>query len=237
MKGYTVVTEKFEGPLDLLLHLINKDKLDIYDIPISSVTEQYLLYISTMQEFDIELASEFLVMAAILLQIKSRMLLPKQVSEDEEVLEEEKDPRQQLIERLTTYRQFKLMGDYFSELWDKNQDIYIRMPYISEEKPEIVYNLKVELLLAVLSDMLSNVEAPPTYIYSDDFNVHDKMADIMSLLSTAKSLDLKDTLIRSGSSSELVAAFLAILELMRTGQIKIIQEEKFGSIYIHKTAA
>ena len=239
MEKYKVVTEKFEGPLDLLLHLINKDKLDIYDIPISSVTEQYLAYISQMQEFDIELASEFLVMAAILLQIKSRMLLPKQIVEDpQEDDEEEKDPRQELASRLATYKKFKIVGEMLSGLWDKNSYYTVRQPIEFEKTLVLPKGLSIGHLLSALATLLANDEENVTYIDVDEFYVKDKIEDIINLLKFRNGkITLNETLTRSGSANELLTAFLAILELMRTGQIIIDQPEQFGEIYIHQREA
>ncbi len=236
MDKYKIVAGTFEGPLDLLMHLIEKDKLDIYDIPIASVTQQYLSYISSMQEFNIELASEFLLMAATLLQIKSRMLLPKQPAtapdgEEEDALE---DPRQKLVERLIAYRQFKEMGEVFAGLWEKSSLYAVREPMLFATTPSRPKNLSVEQLLVAIAGLMESAEETPTYINNEEINVHDKMDDILQLLKIkGDNLTLRETLIRSGSNIELVSAFLAILELLRLKSIKIRQPEKFGDIYIY----
>lgn len=235
MEKYKVVTEKFEGPLDLLLHLINKDKLDIYDIPIAGVTEQYLAYIGQMQEFDIELASEFLVMAAILLQIKSRLLLPKQlVEETMQEDEEQQDPRRELADRLITYKKFKLIAETLSEMWQKNTLYFTRQPLELEKTTVLPKGMTIAQLLAALANILATDEKNITYIAAEDFNVKDKIDDILELLQFRKGiLTLHETLVRSGGQGELVTAFLAILELMRIGKIVIDQPEKFGDIYLY----
>ena len=234
MEKYRVITEKFEGPLDLLLHLINKDKLDIYDIPIASITEQYLAYISQMQEFDIKLASEFLLMAAILLQIKSRMLLPKQtVEEVNENDENQNDPRQKLVERLTAYKQFKEVGEILSGLWDQNAYYFVRQPVEFGKPFALPRGLAISNLLSSLAKLITNDEESITYISTDEFYVKDKIEDIMNILRFKNGkLTLRETLTRSGSTNELVTAFLAILELMRTRKIVIDQATQFGDIYI-----
>lgn len=234
MSDYKIITEKFEGPLDLLMHLIEKDKLDIYDIPIAKVTEQYMVYIASMQEFDIEIASEFLLMAAILLQIKSRMLLPKKVLTTEISEEDEQDPRQELIERLTTYRQFKIMGDTLLKMWEDNSLYFVRSPLEIEAKATIPRKLTLESLLASLANLIDTDEEVTTYIENEEIHVQDKINDILNLLKIKKGqLSLQETLIRSGSKNELLTAFLAVLELLKNKQIKITQPEKFGEIYLH----
>ena len=168
---YKIKLEAFEGPLALLMHLIDKNQIDIYDIPIAVVTEQYIAYIRTMEEFNIEVASEFLVMAATLLQIKSRMLLPKPPAAEQ--AEDEVDPRQELVERLLEYRRFKQMAGTLEEMMRAREQFVAR---------------------------------PPGYF--------------------------AQTLIRSGSRTEMVTAFLALLELIRLKRIKIEQDRSFGPIYL-----
>ena len=235
MENYKIKTEKFEGPLDLLMHLIEKDKLDIYDIPIASVTQQYLSYIDSMQNFDIEIASEFLLMAAILLQIKSRMLLPKQLnSENEEDEYTEEDPRQSLVDRLTTYRQFKILGKMFDEMWDKQNFIITREPALLDNIELLPSNLSIEQLLLAIAELLDDDEQIQTYIQADEFNVQDKINDILNLLKLKNGqIVLNETLIRAGSTSELISSFLAILELLKLGKVNILQPERYGTIYIY----
>lgn len=234
MNDYKIITEKFEGPLDLLMHLIEKDKLDIYDIPISKVTEQYLAYIASMQEFDIELASEFLLMAATLLQIKSRMLLPKKTVNTEVLDEDDNDPRQELIERLTAYRQFKLMGDVLSKMWDGSSLFFARKPLPLEANVVMPRGLTLDALLSSLANLIDTNKEITTYIENEEIHIHDKISDILSLLHVRKDgIALQETLTRSGSKNELVTSFLAVLELLKNKQIKIMQQEKFGTIYLY----
>jgi segregation and condensation protein A len=233
---YKIITEKFEGPLDLLLHLINKERIDIYDIPVAAVTEQYLAYIFAMREFDMDIASEFLVMAAILLQMKSRLLLPKQADAPEEVFngEDEDDPKRELTERLLTYRRFKLMGENFAGLLAKNCLFATRKPLVAATGAMLPGRFPTERLFAAIISLLGDKGGIDAYIHYDEFNVQDKITDILSLLKIkGGTLTLKETLIRSGGAGELVAAFLAVLELLRTGVIKITQPEKFGEIYLY----
>ncbi len=234
MDGYKIITGSFEGPLDLLMHLIEKDKLDIYDIPIAEVTEQYMAYIDGMKEFDIEIASEFLLMAAILLQIKSRLLLPKQILPAGEIEDTETDPRQELIDRLVAYKQFKILGDIFTQLWQKNTLYAVRTPMSLVASQASPKNLQVEQLMLAISELLPDSEQLVTYIEQEEINVQDKIDDILALLVAKQGkATLSETLTRSGGIGELVSAFLAVLELLRLGKIKIEQPEKFGTIYLY----
>jgi segregation and condensation protein A len=234
VENYKIVTETFSGPLDLLLHLINKDEINIYDIPIASVTEQYLAYLATMQDFDIDLASEFLLMAAELLEIKSRMLLPRRTEEEqaEEAEPIETDPRRALAERLAVYRQFKLMGERFAELCDKNTLYAVRKPLLTDKPGKLPLSLTVAELVAAVAAFLQDEVEADAYIQSDDITVHDKINDILQLLQSQDNLTLAKTLTRTGSLGELIASFLAVLELLRLGLVKIAQPEKFGAIYL-----
>ena len=126
MQDYTIRLDAFEGPLDLLMHLIERNKIDIYDIPIATLTEQYMEYLAKFKEFNIEVASEFLVMAATLLQIKSRILLPKVKKIEAE--EEEEDPRQELVDRLLEYRRFKEVSDILDQLAQEQEKMFFRPP-------------------------------------------------------------------------------------------------------------
>jgi segregation and condensation protein A len=232
---YKIITEKFEGPLDLLLHLINKERIDIYDIPVAEVTEQYLAHISALREFDIDVASEFLVMAATLLQIKSRMLLPRPADapEGEFGEGEEADPKRELAERLINYRRFKIMGENFAGLWERNCLFATRRPLVAATGAMLPGRFPIERLFAALVSLLGEKSVTDAYIHYDEFNVQDKIADILHLLKIkGGTLTLRETLIRSGGNNELVAAFLAALELLRTGLIRIAQPEKFGAIYL-----
>lgn len=231
MKEYNIKLEVFEGPLALLMHLIDKNQLDIYDIPIAEVTEQYLAYLHRMEIFNIDIASSFLLMAATLLQIKSRMLLPKPISSNE--LLEEEDPRQELVDRLLEYRRFKLMSEVLIQNAQERELLFTREPQEFAVQFKLPEGLKMdELIKAFIALWESNIE-DITLINPETISVQDKMSDIINLLYKNKgTLDFAQTMIRSGTRSELVSAFLALLELIRLKRVMIEQPHRFGPIQL-----
>lgn len=230
MSEVSLKLSAFEGPLDLLMHLIESNKIDIYDIPIVQITEQYIGYLRNLQEFDMELASEFLVMAATLLQIKSRMLLPKQAREDEE---EEEDPRQQLVQMLVEYRRIKraaLNLRYLKEEADRHAQ---REPMFANLLERYVPSYSLcELLLALANVLRESGGRPLAYIEPQAFSVQEKMAEILQRLQNCSNGFLLSELLQSGKAGEKVAAFLGVLELLKMGLITISQHEAFAPIYI-----
>ena len=232
MTAYQVKLEMFQGPLDLLMHLIEKDQLDIYDIPIATVTEQYLEHIRAWEEFDIEVASEFLVMAATLLQIKSRMLLPKPpVAEQDMELEE--DPRQELIDRLLEYRRFKQAAALLADAMERQSLFHVRSPQNLSAQYVFPEGLSLDDLLRAFAALWESKVPEFASIDRETISVQDKMQDIVYLLrKKAERMELGQTLIRNGSREEMIAAFLAVLELIRLKRIHIVQERRFGPIYL-----
>ena len=228
MARVSVKLSGFEGPLELLMHLIEKDKIDIYDIPIVSITEQYIAYLKAMSEFDMELASEFLVMAATLLQIKSRMLLPKteQLEDDEEA-----DPRQQLVEMLIEYRRIKECARLLLLRKDEAKRYVQRLPMFKGVVDRVMPSYTVIDLLEALSNMLSGKEYEEAYIEPQAFSVQEKMADILERLKNKPGFTLAE-LINSELPGEKVACFLGVLELLKLRLITITQKKAFAPIYI-----
>ncbi len=236
--------EAFEGPLDLLLHLIDKNKINIYDIPIVVITEQYLEYIKQMEEKDLEIMSEFLVMAATLINIKSRMLLPAPQTEEEEEI----DPRQELVDRLLEYKMYKYVSD---QLRDKQQDasrIMYKAPSIPEEiadyKEEIdVSELIGDLTLSKLheiftsivkkqSDKIDPIRSKFGKIEQEDFNLADIFYQIQVQGMEKKVFYFRSLLEKQTTKMEIIVTFLGILELIKLGRIKIEQEQMFDDIRI-----
>jgi segregation and condensation protein A len=223
--------ETFEGPLALLMHLIDKNQIDIYDIPIAVVTEQYIAYIRALEEFNIDVASEFLVMAATLLQIKSRMLLPKPPAS--EAAEEEADPRQELVQRLLEYRRFKQMAATLEEMMRAREKFVARPPGSFAAKIVLPEGLKLDDLIEAFAAVWESAVDEFAFIAREEISVQDKMQDILLMLrKQGGRLEFAQTLIRSGSRTEMVTAFLALLELIRLKRIKIEQERSFGPIYL-----
>lgn len=220
----------FEGPLDLLMHLIERDKIDIYDIPIVSITEQYISYLRNMSEFDMEIASEFLVMAATLLQIKSRMLLPKEVAAGDE--EEEADPRQQLVEMLVEYRRIKRAANELTLLKQGADRYYQREPMFANYVECAIAHYTPQDLLLALANMTNAAGRPAAYIEPQAFSVQEKMTEILHRLQSAPQGFVLSDLLQSGQKGETVAAFLGVLELLKMSMITISQAQAFAPIYI-----
>lgn len=231
MSEYNIKLEVFEGPLALLMHLIEKNKLDIYDIPIAEITEQYLDYLNKMEKFDIEIASSFLVMAATLLQIKSRMLLPKPVIESDSI--EEEDPRQELVDRLLEYRRFKLVSELLAEKGQERERVFTRQPQEFATEFKLPAGLKIDDLIMAFAALWESTIDDITLINREEISIQDKMADIINLLHKSNGkLEFSQTLIRTGTRTEVVAAFLALLELIRMQRVIIEQQHSFGPIQL-----
>ena len=230
MPNYNIKIQDFEGPLDLLMHLIEKDKVDIYDIPIVDITEQYITYLNAMKEFDMDVASDFLVMAATLLQIKSRMLLPKPPVESEE---EQEDPRQMLVDMLVEYRKIRIQAKMLTESLATALGYHQRKPMQFPDIRKKIKPLTFEDLLESLNGLLTRQDHEPALIERQRFNVQDKMKNIIDLLEENNhSLEFSALITNNVSRSEIVASFLAILELMRLNRITIRQARPFSTIFI-----
>ena len=230
MPNYNIKIQDFEGPLDLLMHLIEKDKVDIYDIPIVDIAEQYITYLNAMKEFDMDVASDFLVMAATLLQIKSRMLLPKPPVDS---AEEQEDPRQMLVDMLVEYRKIRIQAKMLTESLATALGYHQRKPMQFPDIRKKIKPLTFEDLLESLNGLLTRQDHEPALIERQRFNVQDKMKKIIDLLEENNhSLEFSALITNNVSRSEIVASFLAILELMRLNRITIRQARPFSTIFI-----
>ncbi|MDF2635585.1 MAG: Segregation and condensation protein [Pelosinus sp.] len=231
MSDYKIKLEIFEGPMDLLMHLIEKNQIDIYDIPIAIVTEQYIAYLKTLEIFNIDVASEFLLMAATLLQIKSRMLLPRQPQFVE--LTEEDDPRQELVDRLIEYRKFKEMSAQMENLLKEREHFFTRLPEDFPVKIPVPMGLNINDLVTAFAAVWESSIDDYELVSREEFSVQDKMYDIIHLLYKYHGrIEFNQTLIRKGTKSEVVASFLALLELVKLQRVIISQQERFSTIYI-----
>jgi segregation and condensation protein A len=231
--SYRVKLEIFEGPLDLLLYLIKKDEIDIYDIPISHITEQYLAYLELMQELDIAVAGDFLVMASTLIYIKSKMLLPPEpkVGGEEDLSE---DPRAELVERLLEYQKFKSASQMLYSRGEIESACYTRGPIETDSSnPEV--SATVFDLLRVFREILKRAEAKiELEIARDEITVAEKLAQIQALLEECERINVRELFEMSGSKRELIITFLALLELVKGWKIYLIQSELFGDIFARK---
>lgn len=232
---YKVTLGVFEGPLDLLLHLIRSNEIDIYDIPIAKVTEQYLAYLSLMETLDLEIAGEWLVMAAALLEIKSRMLLPEDPKE--EIDEEPCDPRVELVERLIEYEKFKGAAEIFREREAEQARVFARgaVELDFDLRPTFdLSDITAVDLLAALQRILSDVdEEPVTSIQRRKVSVRMRMREVLKKVSEAAGqmqfVDLFDDV---SNRVEVVITFLALLELLRQKKLSVKQSRAFAPISI-----
>lgn len=230
MTAYSIKVQDFEGPLDLLVHLIEKDKIDIYDIPIVSVTEQYIAYMNGMKEYNIEIASEFLLMAATLLQIKSKVLLPKPVVEETEDAE---DPRELLVRMLVEYRKIKLRAQQLRDCLFEGSKFIARKPMSFPKNSRKVKQMTLNDLLGALAALIPKEALTTAVVPRQEFHVRDKMLDIMNLLQeNNNALAFARTLEHANDRGEQIATFLAVLELLRLKRIVIRQKESFAPIYL-----
>jgi segregation and condensation protein A len=234
--SYKLHLDIFEGPLDLLLYLIKKDDINIYDIPITQVTDQYLEYIEMMKILDLEIIGDFLVMAATLMQIKSRMLLPPDPSENEQTQE---DPREDLVRRLQEYQVFKEIAEQLKQKEGQRQDLFARKldddlrQELKDESKEVYFEANLFDLINAFSKALQKYKEQATYeLTQEEFTVEQKIHDILHALLKAQHLLLTDLFGRARSRLEVVATFMAVLELIRLREIKVVQRYQFGDIEV-----
>ncbi len=233
---YQVKIEKFEGPLDLLLHLIKKNEINIYDIPVALIAQQYLDYLSVMKELNLAVAGEFLVMAATLLHIKSRMLLPVEETEGDE--DDGPDPREELVRRLLEYKQFKEAAsqlDYKERLW---RDVFSRE---SGPQPDVRQDesLLDDVSLFDLVDALQGVLARHpgkklVEIIPDNLTVRDRMNSIIETLEGQDAVAFTSLFEVSSHRIVVIVTFLALLELIRIRVVRVFQGETFGAILVSR---
>lgn len=247
MKNLQVKLEIFEGPFDLLLKLIDKNKIDIYNIPISKLTDDYLSYVKNMVNLDMNETSEFILMATMLLEIKSKMLLPKDKNIE---TNEEIDPREELVKKLVEYKKYKLVAEtlatkeVFSEkVIFKKVDIDLINSFKTKSSitQELIDGLNLDMLYNVFKEVLKRKDLKKDYIRSGFksvtkslYNVKDKMQYIKDILFLEQELNFKKILEESNSKIEIVVTFLAILELIKEREIKILQQNIFSEIIIFK---
>lgn len=243
MPQYHVKLPTFEGPLDLLLHLINRLEIDIYDIPMVEITEQYMEYVETMQQLQLDVASEYLVMAATLLAIKSRMLLPKQEDvwdEDAFEYEEEIDPREELVARLIEYRKYKEAAGDLKSLEEERNLMFTKPPcdlsdYAKENVPDLDLNVNVYDMIGAFQKLLrrKRLQSPlKTTVARQEISIEERMEEIITELRTFSRRVSFYELFPTVNREYLVATFLAILELLKRDAIVLEQEHNFAEIFV-----
>ena len=242
--GIPVKLEVFEGPLDLLLHLIEKNKIDIYDIPIVEITDQYMEYIHAMEREDLGIMSEFMVMAATLLDIKCKMLLPKEVNEEGE----EEDPRAELVEKLLEYKMYKFMSYELKDKMDDAANVFFKDPTIPDEvaqyrEPvdprELLAGITLEKLNAIYKsiirrqeDKIDPIRSKFGRIEKEEISLSDKMIEVRDFARTHRKFSFRDLLESQSSRVQVIVTFLSILELIKMGHIHVEQDNLFDDISV-----
>jgi segregation and condensation protein A len=225
-----VILDAFEGPLDLLLYLIRRQNLDILDIPITEITRQYIEYIEMLQDMQFELAAEYLVMAAILAEIKSRMLLPRPVADDGD----ESDPRAELVRRLQEYERFKQAAEDLDDLPRQGRDFSVVEAFV-EDKSVVRVPPKVELreILSALRDVLGRAELFSSHQVSvEPLSVRERMSRILTTLRENPYIEFHHLFDPDEGRMGVVVSFLALMELTREQLVDLVQNEPFGQIYV-----
>ena len=231
----TVELDVFQGPLDLLLYLIHKNEINIYDIPIAVITQQYLEHLELMQEFNLNVAAEFIMMAVQLIEIKIRTLLPKPPSE--EGIEAE-DLRRPLVEQLLEYQKIKLAAEDLRGLETENQNYWTRPPAFDPEanREELVEANLYDLVHAFALLLKKTQKRQALEISPDQFTVKQKIQELSELLESAESFSLMEYAGKLEARVEMIVLFLAILEMIRLNMLRIFQGEVFGDIVVYRAA-
>ncbi|MDD7793881.1 segregation/condensation protein A [Clostridium sp. 'White wine YQ'] len=245
MEALKVKIADFEGPFDLLLHLIRKNKMDIYDIKIFEITNQYLEHLQSMKEMDLEITSEFIVIAATLIEIKSKMLLPKAKDENDD----DQDPKLSLVEKLVQYRKFKAAAEYLREKSLYTGIVFSKKPeIIPEEKSDvsnedILKNVTMLSLYKIYNELMERVRNRRNDVSDsnmsktvqlDRYRMEDKMIDLTNYILEGKTYSFDDLISSSECKMETVVTFLALLELIKEKVINVFQTGSFGEILIKR---
>ncbi|MHB8078331.1 MAG: segregation and condensation protein A [Candidatus Krumholzibacteriia bacterium] len=236
-EAYRVDLAAFQGPLDLLLYLIQKDEVDVYDIPIGQITQQYLKYLEVIQALDLDTAGDFLVMAATLMRIKARLLLPVQPAE---ALDEE-DPRAELVRRLLEYKRFKEAAAALRGHEEERSRWHVRQarwPFLDEQElppPQLRFNMYE--LLSALSEVLDKLQAPTVHtVQREPFTVDEKMERIRERLQAGPLVRFDELFAGDAIKMEVVVTFIALLEMCKRGEAAFVQTEFLGPIWIRPAA-
>ena len=236
LEAYPVRLENFQGPLDLLLHLIKKHELDIYDIPITLITQQYVAYIDMMQEMNLDVAGEFLVMAATLIHIKSRMLLPRPDPTQEDP---DEDPREALVRRLLEHQKFKAAAELLHERETLRSAQWTRpdgpIAEIAGEAPEPEIEVDLFSLISAFRSVVERArQRPKMYLPGEQIPIEDRIEQLLARLSETEACGFEDLFADMQSRAGMIVTFLAILEMIRLKLIRVFQSGAMGGIRIYK---
>jgi segregation and condensation protein A len=234
--AYRVRLDSFEGPLDLLIHLIRKNEVDIYDIPIALITEQYLGFIAVMQELDLDVAGEFLVMAATLIHIKSRMLLPRHDPTQEDP---EEDPREALVRRLLEHQKFKAAAELLHERETLRSAQWTRadgpIAEIAGEAPEPEIEVDLFSLISAFRAVVERAkQRPKIYLPGEQMPIEERIEQLLGKLSETEACGFEDLFADMQSRAGMIVTFLAILEMIRLKLIRVFQSGAMGGIRVYK---
>jgi segregation and condensation protein A len=238
LEPYPVRLSNFEGPLDLLLHLIKTNEVSIYDIPITLITQQYLDYLDLMRELDLEVAGEFLVMAATLIHIKSRLLLPRPAPDQEDP---EEDPRQALVQRLIEHQRFKLAAELLHERETLRSAQFLRpddrVATLAGEagEPELEVDL-FSLLTAFKAVVERARQRPAVPLPAEQVSIETRIEQLLARLSETEACGFEELLEDAASRADLIVTFLALLEMIRLKLVRVFQAGPFGEIRVYKRA-
>lgn len=228
-----VILEAFEGPLDLLLYLIRRQNLDILDIPIHAITKQYVEYIELMHEINFELAAEYLVMAAMLAEIKSRMLLPKTHHDEDN----EEDPRAELIRRLQEYERFKQAAEDIDGLPRIGRDVWQAKAYLDKQtEQEDIIDISIQDLVMAFKEVILRADLKISHaIEREVLSVRDRMTLVLDSLLSHKTVNFKSLFKAKEGRQGALVSFLAVLELLKSHSIELVQNSPFGEIYLQSS--
>lgn len=235
--GYTIRLSEFEGPLDLLLYLIQRDEVDIYDIPIAHITKQYLGYLEVLDALGLDNAGEFLVMAATLMRIKARMLLPVQRPEEDD---DEVDPRDELVRRLLEYKKYKEAAAKLSDAEDGRRDWYRRgteFPFLGEDEEPPEFSLSMFDLLKAVRNVLDHLQGDHQHhVYQEVWTVEGQVDRILDLVVDTERLRFDDVFTEARSRMQVVVTFVAMLELLKRQEITVYQLGAYDEIWLSHRA-
>jgi len=226
---YNIKIPVFEGPFDLLLHLIKDAKIDIYDIPIALITSQYLHYIEMMKELNLEIAGDFLVMASTLIHIKSRMLLPP---DEDATLDEHEDPRLELVQKLLEYQAFKEAASTLREKEEEWKKVFSKEPVTDDGDELYLVDVNLFDLMGAFKKLLETVSPDIVTITKETLTVKDRMSVIMEMIEGLEAIRFEEIFKGSVARIQLIVTFVALLELIRLGLVTAYQEKEFGNIWI-----
>lgn len=231
--NYNIILETFQGPMDLLLHLIEKSKLDIYDIPIYKITDQYLDYIEKMKILDLNVTSEFLVMAATLLEIKSKNLLPKSTGYNDDSDGCEIDSEEELLNRLIEYKKFKSLSKLLGELEKEQLDVFYKPKEdlsCYDNNEDFILDLDIQVIANLFYEFINksdiNYKVNLVEVYKEDYNVEDYINRLIGIIDINPKLKISSLINKGKNKKEVIVIFLSILELIRMGKIYLIKNKE-----------